>query len=253
MSGGRDRLGGPDESRRESLPGRSSIARSERAPVGVLMLDADFERFPGDIGNRTTWDFPVLYEVLPGVTAAQATTNADDALLAPLLAGARRLVARGAAAVTTSCGFLALYQDELAARLDVPVATSALIQVPWLYTMGLRRVGVLTFDARSLGPPQLVAVGAPPDVPIVGLSHGGAFRREILGGPPAGLADREADAVLAAEDLMCRFPDCQAIVLECTNLAPHASAIAVATGRPVYDIVTLINWLAAGLAPRRWR
>lgn len=243
--------GKPDEREVESMPGRPLTARSERAPVGVLMLDTAFERFRGDIGNRTTWDFPVLYEVLPGVTATRATTNADDALLAPLLAGARRLVARGAAAVTTSCGFLALYQDKLAARLDVPVATSALIQVPWLHAMGLRRVGVLTFDARSLGPPHLLAAGAPPDVPVVGLSHGGAFRREILGGPPAGLADREADAVRAAEDLMCRFPDCRAIVLECTNLAPHASAIAAATGRPVYDIVTLINWLAAGLEPRR--
>ena len=34
------------------------------ASVGILMLEAQFPRIPGDMGNATTWDFPVHYRVV---------------------------------------------------------------------------------------------------------------------------------------------------------------------------------------------
>ena len=34
------------------------------ASVGILMLEARFPRIPGDMGNATTWPFPVLYKVV---------------------------------------------------------------------------------------------------------------------------------------------------------------------------------------------
>ena len=38
------------------------------APLGILMLDARFPRIPGDMGNATTWPFPVLYRVVKGAS-----------------------------------------------------------------------------------------------------------------------------------------------------------------------------------------
>ena len=42
----------------------SRIARGGKAiygaPLGILMLEARFPRIPGDMGNGTTWPFPVL-------------------------------------------------------------------------------------------------------------------------------------------------------------------------------------------------
>jgi hypothetical protein len=35
------------------------------APLGILMLEARFPRIPGDMGNGTTWPFPVLVLGLP--------------------------------------------------------------------------------------------------------------------------------------------------------------------------------------------
>jgi Asp/Glu/hydantoin racemase len=225
---------------------------SEPATIGILMLDTGFERFPGDVGHPETWTFPVRFKTVPGATADVATTIIDDRLLAPFIQAGRELVAEGVDVITTSCGFLALYQRELAEALPVPVATSALLQVPLVQAMlpQDRRVGVLTFDEASLGPPHLTAVDASAETPIAGLRADSAFRADILGGPAASFERREADVLEAAARLGATAPNLGAVVLECTNFGPHARAIRGALGVPIYDIGTLIAWLQAGLRPR---
>jgi hypothetical protein len=214
--------------------------------IGILMLDTGFERFPGDVGHPNTWPFPVRFRTVAGASAAQATTLSDDALLAPFLAAGRELVREGATGIATSCGFLVLYQRALAAALPVPVATSALLQIPSLATTMAGRIGVLTFDPVSLGPAHLACAGAPADTPVAGLRPDSAFRADVLGGPASSFATREAE-VVAARRLREATPDVGAVVLECTNFAPHAAAIRAALGLPVYDIVTGLTWFEAGL------
>jgi hypothetical protein len=116
------------------------------APLGILMLEARFPRIPGDMGNAATWPFPVLYRVVRGATPERVVLNAAAGLLDDFLAAAAELVRDGAEAITTNCGFLSLFQAELAARVHVPVATSALIQVPWVQATlpPGRRVGIIT-------------------------------------------------------------------------------------------------------------
>ena len=43
------------------------------ATLGIIKLDSDFARFPGDPGNPATFDVPVLYETLSGATAERVT------------------------------------------------------------------------------------------------------------------------------------------------------------------------------------
>jgi hypothetical protein len=231
-------------------------AKSEPPMLGILMLDNAFERHRGDLGNPATFDFPVLYEMTAGATTEAVTTLRDDRFLDPFLAAAEKLVARGADGIVTSCGFLAIYQRELAARLPVPVATSALLQIPLVQRLMApgRRVGVLTFNAQSLGAPHLEGAGAPRDTPVTGLPQDGRFRRALLGDAGVdGYGHREAEAVESAQRLLREHADIGAIVLECTNLVPHAQAIHAATGLPVYDVMTLVDWFRAGLRPRAWR
>lgn len=225
----------------------------EPASIGILMLDTSFERFLGDIGHPGTWPFPVRFKVVAGATAAQATTLTDDRLLEPFLAAARALIDEGVDGIATSCGFLALYQRQLAERLTVPVAASALLQIPLVQATlpAGRRVGVLTFDAASLGPAHLAAAGAPADTPVAGLDPGSRFRADVLGGPPAPFEVRESEVLDAAARLKAKVSDLGAVVLECTNFAPHAAAVQAALRLPVYDIVTLMSWFQAGLRPRR--
>jgi Asp/Glu/hydantoin racemase len=238
----------------------STIARGGRAiygaPLGILMLEARFARIPGDMGNAETWPFPVLYRVVPGASPERVVLRGAAGLLDDFIAAARELVAQGAEALTTNCGFLALFQRELAEAVRVPVATSALLQVPWVQPLlpPGQRVGVITVSAGSLSPRHLDAAGVPSDTPVVGTEGGQEFFRTLILGEKEDLdvAAAEADILAAGAELMHRHPDVGAIVLECTNMPPYAAALRRALGRPVFDIYSLVTWLREGVRPRRF-
>src|SRR5690349_6324244 len=169
-------------------PSSSRIARGCKAiygaPLGILMLEAKFPRIPGDMGNALTWPFPVLYRVVRGATPERIVLNAAAGLLDVFLAAAAELVAHGAEAITTDCGFLSLFQAELAAHVRVPVATSAQIQVPWIHAMlpPGNRVGIITVSAASLTPRHLATAGVPSHTPFVGTEDGEEFFRVLIRG-----------------------------------------------------------------------
>jgi hypothetical protein len=225
-------------------------APTRRAPfLGLLRLDTRFPRPVGDIGNPNTHPFPVRQFVVAGATAERAVRGEAATLLAPFVAAGHRLVEDGAVAIATSCGFLAPFQRELAAALPVPVAASALLQVPWLAPMlGTgRRVGVLTIDAAALGASHLAAAGASPDTPVEGIDPTGELCGAIFGDRPSFDRDRaRREVVEAGQRLVARHPEVAAIVLECTNLPPYRLALARATGRPIFDSNTLLAWLWQG-------
>src|SRR5438045_8903913 len=83
--------------------------------VGILMLETKFPRIPGDMGNGLTWPFPVLYKVVPGASPARVVFDKAEGLLDRFLDAAAELVRLGADGLTTTCGFLSLYQRDLAA------------------------------------------------------------------------------------------------------------------------------------------
>jgi hypothetical protein len=226
------------------------------APLGILMLEAKFPRIPGDMGNATTWPFPVLYRVVKGATPERVVLNAASGLLEGFLTAAEELVAQGAEAITTNCGFLSLFQAELAARVRVPVATSSLIQVPWVQALlpPGKRVGVITVSGSSLTSRHLAAAGVPDDTPFVGTEHGREFFRVLIKGEKQDMdvAAAAADILDAGRMLVTRHPDIGAIVLECTNMPPYAFALREVLGLPIYDIYSLITWLHAGLRPREF-
>jgi Asp/Glu/hydantoin racemase len=169
-------------------------------------------------------------------------------LIEDFVRAGERLIERGADAITTGCGFLVLNQQNLAARLSVPVATSSLLLIPTLMKLlpAGRRLGVLTFSARDLTPAHFAAAGAPPDTPVEGVQQDGVFQKAIYEQPcDDSVPAREAEVVAAARRLLARHDDIGAILFECTNFPPHRAAVEQATGLPVYDVFTLIRMLRA--------
>src|ERR1700758_4212477 len=86
------------------------------ARLGILMLEARFPRIPGDMGNAATWPFPVLYKVVPGASPDRVVRERAAGLLDRFLDAAAELVRLGADGITTNCGFLSLFQREIAAH-----------------------------------------------------------------------------------------------------------------------------------------
>jgi Asp/Glu/hydantoin racemase len=234
------------------------IARGGKAiygvPLGILMLEARFPRIPGDMGNGTTWPFPVLYRVVSGASPDRVVMRGASGLLPDFIDAAKDLVRLGAEAITTNCGFLSLFQRELAEAVGVPVATSSMMQVPWVQATlpPGKRVGIVTVSKSSLTPAHLQGAGVPLDTPVTGTENGREFFRVLIKAEKDDMdVDlAEQDVVQAARDLVAANPDVGAIVLECTNMPPYAAAVQRATGLPVYDIYSMITWFHAGLRPR---
>ena len=207
--------------------------------LGVLMLETRFPRPLGDIGHPCSFSMPVRWAVVHGASPRRVVLGQDPALLEPFIEAGRVLVAQGAAALTTSCGFLALWQRELQAALPVPVWTSSLLK---LAELPGRRCGVITIDAAALTGAHLRAVGADPGTPVEGISPGSALQRTLLLDlPELDEADARAQVLAAAARLRARHPGLRALVLECTNLPPYADALRHASGLPVHDILTLLH------------
>lgn len=239
--------------------GSSQIAQGGKAiygaSLGILMLEARFPRIPGDMGNALTWPFPVLYKVVHGASPERVVRQRAVGLLDAFLVAADELVSDGADGITTNCGFLALFQQELMAHCRVPVATSALLQIPLIQALlpTDQCVGIITVDSHSLSAEHLSAIGLAQEIPIIGTENGREFTRAILGNAPS------LDVTLARQDLLqageklCRsYPEVGAILLECTNMAPYSRELNLALGLPVFDIVSFINWFHAGLRPQRF-
>jgi len=216
-------------------------------PLGILMLDTRFPRIKGDIGNAESFDFPVIFRRMEGIGSADAVTAHPDRprVLAALEANARALAEEGAIGLSTSCGFLALYQDDLAAGSPVPVATSALLHIKRLAG---RRVGVITASARNLTSAHFAAVGAPIDTPFVGLPEDSSFAATfIANGTTLDRNQVEREVVAATRDLLARHPGIDTIVFECTNLPPYKKAVQDAAGLPVLDVLDLLKGFHDGL------
>lgn len=228
------------------------MTRSAKPRLGILMLDSNFPRVPGDVGNPATWDFPVSYAVVPGATPQAIVREDSTRFEAAFVDAGQDLVADGCTGIATTCGFLSLIRPKLADRLGVPVAASALEQAALVKgSLGPgRSVGVLTISAASLTPAHLSAALVPADTVVQGLD-GSDFARTILDDLPELDQDRaRLEMAEAARRLKNRAPHLGAVLLECTNMVPYAPDVARATGLPVYSIFTYLNWFHESLAPR---
>lgn len=223
------------------------------ARVGILMLDTQWPRPPGDTGNALTWPFPVLYKVVRGATAKVVIHEKGKGLGQAFLDAAAELVKDGADGITTTGGFLAIFQKDLAAHVKVPVASSSLMQIPLVQRLlpPGKRVGVLSVHGDRLTAEHWDAVGAPHDTPVMGTEGGREFTRVMLNDEIELDYDlAEQDILQAGGELLKRHPEVGALVLENHNMAPYSRALNARLRVPVYDVYTFVTWFQAGLAPR---
>lgn len=228
--------------------------------IGILMLDMKAPLIPGNVGNASTYDFPVRYKVLAGIPsdwwcdAEGASVNRQKKFIET----AKALEQEGVRAITTGCGFFAKYQKAAAEALQIPLFCSPLLLVPMVSRMigKNRRVGIITAGANHLKGAFLENVGIDPSIPIAidGLDDKEEFTKVHVTQEKDTIdaAKMEAEVVDVARRLVKNHPDVAGIVFECSDLPPFAAAAQEAVNLPIFDFITLTNMVYQAVVQRRY-
>jgi len=224
--------------------------------VGILQLPANIPMLPGDMGNPTTFDFPVLYELIEEIDPFWVlAADPHPVVMKKLIAACKRLTMQGVTTIIGNCGFFANYQPEVSESLDpgVQFFNGSLMQLPMLLTSvgSNKKVGVLTASKKLLMPsPALKNSGVSAEdmkrIVVYGNEDGkemGKVTGETGSFSPKKL---EKELVDLAKKMVKENPDVGAIVLECTEFPPYAHAIQNAVRLNVWDFVTMAEFMHAG-------
>ncbi len=216
--------------------------------VGIICLEYYLPFIPGDVGNASTYDFPVMYREVKGATFDAIIVRKDPAMAPLIVEAAQELVRQGVKAVTSDCGYFGAYQREVADAVPVPVFLSSLMQAPFIVSMlgPDRKVAVLVANGASLTDRVLERIGIVDTSRIVfrGLEDKTEFRRTVL--DECGTLDVDAverEVVEAALEVQAEHPEIGAVLLECSDLPPYSAAVQAATGLPVFDWIGFINYV----------
>lgn len=223
--------------------------------VGIVYIEnINYPILPGNVVNATTYPFPVRMKAVRNLTNDRLFNN-DPAIVEDILAAARSLVEDdGCRAICSACGFFGNYQQQVRAALDVPVAMSSLVQIPFIRSL-LRpdqKIGILTANKGSMTDALLQSCG-------VGDSSGLVIQDALATEEFATVVNMRGyfdntiarrEIVDLAMELVREHEDIGAILLECSDMPPYAADIQAATQRPVFDFITLIRWLHSGVAQR---
>ena len=218
--------------------------------IGILILDASYPCVPGNVGNASTYPFPVRYEKVKGASIDRLLNQQDATLAAPFIEAAKNLQDTGIKAITGACGFMALFQREVAAAVDIPVFLSSLLQIPLIHQITRKRVGIITANASCLREKHFANTGVTPEIPIsiAGMEGQPEFRTAIL--EEKGTLDTlkiEQEVTGVARQMLQDHPDIGSILLECSDLPPYAAAVQNAVNLPVFDFITMINYIHSSL------
>lgn len=229
------------------------------APIGILLLDRTgrgdaFDRpfIPGSVGNASTWTVPVRYKTVPGLSFPKLLAPEADDHAAAAVQAAVELSREGAKMITAHCGFMIRFQDAVRAAVDVPVLLSPLLLIPLLQQMLPRdkAVGIITAKSSSLTPELLKAAGMAGNfdrIAVAGLETSPCFAAAFVNASAdLDVSAVEEETVDAAVGLLDSRPDIGALLFECSELPPYAAAVQRATGVPVFDFTSMVEFVVGG-------
>ena len=189
---------------------------------------------PGNMGNATTFDFPMLYRRMnaKNVFDVMAKTPTQD-FTDGIVEAAQWLELQGVKAIMGNCGFFGSYQNEVRARINLPFFSSSLMMLPMMVQSmpGNKKVGVITANGPILERVQAIEnCGLSLEdkknrIVVMGCEEYPEFATGIMANTGRYNPVRvEREIVSVAERMLVRHNDIGAILLECTELSPHAAA-----------------------------
>ena len=227
--------------------------------IGLVQFRANLPMMPGNMGNATTFDFPMLYREMncDNVLDVMATTPVQN-FTDGVVEAAKWLELQGVSAIMGNCGFFGHYQKVVQARIDTPFFSSSLMMLPMIVRSMPRnkKVGVVTANGPLLSSgPAMENCGLSPEdkadrVVIEGCENDKEFAAAMACTGTYNAGRFEADVLAGVKRLMKKDKDIGAIMLECTELSPHAVAVQKMVKMPVWDYTSLTNWIYSGCVRR---
>lgn len=218
-------------------------------PIGIVYIDeVNYPMVPGNVNNGFTYKYPVLLKPIVGLEPERLFAN-DPTIGKEVIKIAQEMIIKdGIRALSSGCGFFGNYQQEVANALGIPVGLSPLIMVPWIETLikSNMKIGVLTsnIDAfndniftqcRIQDPSRLIIRGLrnEPNFSAIPQQRGYFDNNEVC-----------KEVAAKAMEILEENEHVGAILLECSDMPPYANVVQMATRLPVFDFITLINFLA---------
>ncbi|NIB38045.1 hypothetical protein HBA55_00530 [Pseudomaricurvus alkylphenolicus] len=218
--------------------------------IGILCLDEEPQPSPpGAVNNASSFACPVVYRVVPGFTTTKLVDGNNDCV-DNMIETARELQREGVQGIISNCGCAIALQSMIASAVSIPVALSPLLLLPMI--------------ARSIGAQKTIAVMSAPSTHKHMVNMIARAGIEVANPVTTCGADivkqsetadldfsaTEASLVHSARQLMADNPHTGAMVLEDGRFPPYAKAIQDTSGVPVFDAITLADFLFAAIHPR---
>jgi len=227
--------------------------------IGLVQIRANLPMMPGNMGNATTFDFPMLYREMNvdnamDVMKPERTQNFTDGIVE----AAKWLELQGVSAIVANCGFFGHYQKVVQERIDTPFFSSSLMMMPMLVQSMPRnkKVGVLTANGPLLeSGVAMENCGLSRElqasrVVVEGCENDPEFASVMMGNGTMDAAAFERDILEGIKRLLKKDKDIAAIMLECTELPPHAVAVQKLVRMPVWDYTSMVNFIQSGCVRR---
>jgi Asp/Glu/hydantoin racemase len=225
--------------------------------IGIIINERRDPLPPGNVNNATTFSFPVRYKLVKGSTFQRLAREVDPTLADSLISAAKELEEDGVRAISGGCGYFVNFQKELADAVNIPVFTSSLLQVPLIHRSLKRgkKVGIICAESTSLRKETLEKAGIDNSIPIAiaGMENQTEFRRwmlEKVGECDFGRLEREV--IQVSQELVERNPEVGTILFECSDLPSFSKTVQEAVDLPVFDYITLINWVYHAVVQRTY-
>lgn len=221
--------------------------------IGIIAVNMDYPKIPGNVANATTFKFPVIYETVD--FEIEQLFEGDPKIENQIVVAAQKLEKQGVRAIVGACGYFGHFQQSVAESVEVPVFMSSICQVP-LIKLGLKKqkkILTLVASGKDINEDFFQCSGAKlSDTVICEIGSLESFAPIRWGKTVLDNGQLKSDLVEVVIRETQQDKNIGAILLECSDLPPYAHAIQQATGLAIFDFNSLINWVYSSVVQKNY-
>ena len=213
---------------------------------------------PGSMANSESFSYPVQFGVVKELTPQRVLEPQDITLESSIIDTALKLREKGVQVIVGGCGYLIKYQEAVRSTLDIPVALSSLIQIPWILQCLPIEQDLLIITAVSgqitKETIEQFELGDKDRILITSINQDSELHKRTQDSSHKfDINVMEKFVVETAINSVRENTSIGMILLECSEFPPYRNAVRVNTGLPVFDYLTLVDYLASSFTHPSFR